>query len=219
MAIATSLEYAALTITDTPARDDLQVWWQARQSDPGKVLAFTDDGPQDFAELCYRIETGDFMFYLARDSTGDVMGAMWLHDLVRDTDGTPRAGWLGTYVLLAHRGVHTTQAMWELVREAVTGVGMQSVYIASHHANTRAHRVAEHHLGFYRVDLFPSFALFGGKPADCLILSMRQEDAAEAWVLAYTRAWKQGLRPTAAENPHGYASHRLLACSVDTSID
>jgi hypothetical protein len=210
MAIATSLEYAALTMTDTPARDELQVWWQARQADPGKVIAFTDDGPQDFAELCDQIETGDFMFYLARDSAGDVMGAMWLHDLVRDADGTPRAGWLGTYVLLAHRGTRTTQAMWELVREALVVIGMQSVYIASHYANTRAHRVAEHHLGFYRVDLFPSFALFGGKPTDCLILSMRQEDAAEAWALAYMRAWKQGLQPTSVEDCHRYVSYRSL---------
>lgn len=211
MAIAMSLESAALTITDTPARDDLQVWWQARQSDPGTVIAFTDDGPQDFAELCYRIETGDFMFYLTRGSAGDIIGAMWLHDLVQDPDGTPRAGWLGTYVLPAHRGARTTQAMWELVREAVTAAGMQSVYIASHHANTRAHRVAEHHLGFYRVDLFLSFAFFGGRPTDCLILSMRQEDAAEAWALAYTRALKQGLHPTSGENRHGSTTHPSLA--------
>jgi RimJ/RimL family protein N-acetyltransferase len=207
MALATSLESAVLTITDTPAYADLHVWWQTRQADPGTAIAFTDDGPQDFAELCDRIEVGDFLFYLARDSAGEVVGAMWLHDLVRDTDDTPRAGWLGTYVLPAYRGIHTTQAMWELVQEAVAGVGVQSVYIASHHANTRAHRVAEHHLGFYRVDLFPSFALFGGKPADCLILSMRPEDTAEAWALAYTRASKQGLHSTWIENRYGYAAH------------
>jgi hypothetical protein len=208
MALATSLESTILTMTDTPTYDDLQVWWQTRQSDPGTAIAFTDDGPQDFAELCYQIETGAFLFYLGHDSTGDVIGAMWLHDLVRDSDDTPRAGWLGTYVLPAHRGIRTTQAMWELVREAITGVGMQSVYIASHHANTRAHHVAEHHLGFYRVVLFPSFALFGGRPTDCLILSMRQEDAAEARALAYARASHQSLYPTGVKNHYGYASRQ-----------
>jgi RimJ/RimL family protein N-acetyltransferase len=154
-------------------------------------LAFNDDAPQHFAAFYQHLVTGDYLFYLAQDETGQVVGAMWLHDVVRDTDSRPQAGWLGTYVLPAHRGVRTTQAMWALIREALDALGVHSVYIASHHANTRAHRVAEHHLGFYRVDLFPAFALFGGQPTDCLILSMRREDLAEAWALAYTRARRQ----------------------------
>jgi hypothetical protein len=88
--------------------------------------------------------------------------------------------------------------MWTQVREAVEMQGVLSVYIASHHANIRAHRVAEQHLGFHKVDMFPAFTRFAGLPTDCLILSMRREDMAEAWTMAYARAQQQGttFRPT-----------------------
>lgn len=178
-----------LTITDTPTRAALHTWWSARHRDPDCALAFSDDAPQDFAALGDLIATQAYLFYLASDEEEDVVGAMWLHDLVRDTAGIPRAGWLGTYVLPQHRGLRTTQAMWHLVREAPATRGVQSVYIASHQANIRAHRVAEQHLGFSRVGLFPAFARFQGVPTTCLILSMSQEDMGEAWAAAYQRAW------------------------------
>jgi hypothetical protein len=177
-----------LTITDTPTRAALHTWWSARHRDPDCAIAFSDDAPQDFAALGDLIATHVYLFYLAYDEAEDVVGAMWLHDLVRDADRIPRAGWLGTYVLPHHRGLRTTQAMWHLVREALSIRGVQSVYIASHQANTRAHRVAEQHLGFSRVGLFPAFARFQGIPTTCLILSMSREDMGEAWASAYQRA-------------------------------
>ena len=191
MASAT-LSPVALTLTDTPPHEVLQWWWHVRQADPDTVRAFTDDAPRTFAALHTLLVTGTYLFYLAQDPLGDVMGAMWLHDLVRDEEGIPRAGWLGTYVLPAHRGGRTTQAMWFLMRDALEARGVRSVYIASHCANTRAHRVAEVHLGFHPVGLFPAFARFGGELTDCVILSMRLEDIGEAWALAYERARRQG---------------------------
>jgi RimJ/RimL family protein N-acetyltransferase len=177
-----------LTITATPPRDALRTWWCARHTDPDCAIAFGDDAPSDFAALVQRITQDRYLFYLAQTSTGAVVGAMWLHDLVRGLDDTPMAGWLGTYVLSTYRGAHTTQRMWALVRDALEARGVQSVYIASHYANTRAHRVAEQHLGFHRVDVYPGFARFGGQLTDCLIFSMRREDIAEAWTMAYARA-------------------------------
>jgi RimJ/RimL family protein N-acetyltransferase len=116
---------------------------------------------------------------------------MWLHDIVHDSDGTPRAGWLGAYVLPEHRGASTAQQMWRQMYDASTQRGIESLYIASHHANKRAHAVAERHLGFHRVDIYPAFARCQGEATDFLILSMRQEDIAEAWTLAYERAEQQ----------------------------
>jgi RimJ/RimL family protein N-acetyltransferase len=213
MATETLTAPSTLTITDTPSLDDLRLWWHARQTDPDRTVAFTDDAPQDFAGLYHRIATGDYLFYLARDSE-QVVGAMWLHDLVRGANNTPRAGWLGTYVLPACRGVRTTQAMWALTREALEARGVHSVYIASHHTNTRAHRVAERHLGFYKVDIFPAFALFGGLPTDCLILSMRREDMAEAWTMAYTRSCRSIAAPVSCP-----AESYALELSAYQSID
>jgi len=189
---STTLSPIALTITDTPPREVLHRWWRVRQADPDTARAFTDDAPHTFAELHTLIVTGAYLFYLAQDSIGDVVGAMWLHDLVHDEEDLPRAGWLGTYVLPTHRGTRTTQAMWLLIRDALEARGVQSVYIASHRDNTRAHRVAEVHLGFYPVGMFPAFARFGGQLTDCLILSMHPEDIGEAWALAYERACHQG---------------------------
>lgn len=180
----------SINLTASPALNDLRHWWEARQADPDTINAFTDDSPQNFAQLLDCISMQEYLFYLAfHEDT--VAGALWLHDIVWAEEGVPRAGWLGTYVLPAHRGRRTTLEMWELVHQDLTARGVQSIYIASHHANSRAHVVAERHLGFHPVDIFPQFALCDGVTSDFLILSMREEDKAEAWALAYERAMKQ----------------------------
>ena len=157
-------------------------------------------------ELLECIASGEYLFYLAQ--RGDtVVGAMWLHDVVYDPDGTPRAGWLGAYVLPEHRGQHMPQTMWLLVRKALMALGVQSIYIAAHHANTRAHVVVEHHHGFHRVGTYPAFAYCQGVLTDYVILSMRQEDMAEAWALAHARAGMQRI-PTSSAAPQE-PQHRL----------
>jgi RimJ/RimL family protein N-acetyltransferase len=181
-----------ITLTTTPTLHDLRHWWETRQADPDSAFAFTDAAPRNFAELLDCIYSGKYLFYLAHRGYA-VVGAMWLHDMVNGPDNTPRAGWLGTYVLPEHRGRHTTYTMWRLVHEALSARGARSVYIASHHGNIRAHAVAERHLGFHRVDTYPAFASCQGVPTDYVILSMRPEDMTEAWVLAHARAQRQSL--------------------------
>lgn len=189
--VATTLQVnPTLTLTDTPSLNDLRHWWKVRQADSDTALAYADDAPQDFAGLLNRLRTSEYLFYLAYHGN-TVVGAMWLHDLLRESDGTPHAGWLGTYVVPSHRGRHTTQAMWQLICKAVTALGVRSMYIASHHANTRAHTVAEQHLNFHRVGVYPEFTRFRGIPTDCLILCMHKEDRAAAWALAHARASQQ----------------------------
>jgi RimJ/RimL family protein N-acetyltransferase len=179
-----------INLTSTPAFNDLRYWWEARQADPDSMIAFTDDAPQTFAQLLDCINTQAYLFYLAFQEDV-VVGAMWLHDIVWGEKALPRAGWLGAYVMPVYRGSHMTLEMWTLFRRDLTERGVQSIYIASHYANTRACMVAERHLGFYPVDIFPAFALCQGKETDFFILSMREEDKAEAWALAYERAMKQ----------------------------
>jgi hypothetical protein len=214
MALALAPAPSCLTITAIPPRLALQQWWQARQADPDCCLAFGDDAPVNFAALCHRLACAEYLFYLAQTATAPVVGAMWCHDLVCAPDGTPRAGWLGTYVLPDCRGEHTTQAMWTLVQRALARQGIHQVYIASHHANRRAHRVAEEHLGFHRVGIYPGFALFGGQPTDCLILSLHQADRADAWACATRRACRQYTRPTVVQD-----SVPLLASPINRLMD
>ena len=179
-----------LILTNTLPLDDLRHWWEARQADPDSVIAFTDDSPRNFIELVDRIQRGSYLFYLAYEKD-DVAGAMWLHDIVYDTEGLPCAGWLGTYVLLEYRGASTAMQMWNQMRDLLSQQGIESVYIASHHQNTRAHAVAERHLGFHRVGTYSAFARCQGKATDFLIFSMRQADMPEAWTLAHERAGQQ----------------------------
>ena len=196
-----------INLTSAPALNDLRQWWEARQADPDAITAFTDDAPRNFAQLLDCISAQEYLFYLAFHEDV-VAGAMWLHDIVWSEEGPPRAGWLGTYVLPMHRGRRTTLEMWTLAHQDLTAQGVQSVYIASHHANTRAHAVAERHLGFHPVDIFPAFALCQGEETDFFILSMREEDKAEAWALAYERA----MKPVDAKDvrPANRTTRRLL---------
>lgn len=190
--MSTALQHleCGINLSSAPALDDLRYWWEARQADPDSVIAFTDDAPQTFAQLLDCINTRTYLFYLAFQEDA-VIGAMWLHDIVWREEGMPRAGWLGAFVLPVYRGFRITLEMWTLFRQEITARGVQSIYIASHYANTRARVVAQRHLGFHPVDIFPAFALCQGKETDFFILSMREEDQAEAWALAYERAMKQ----------------------------
>lgn len=192
MATATLASSPVLTLSDTPELNALHYWWEIRQADPETASAYGDGAPQSFAELLARVDTGQYLFYLASHMES-VVGAMWLHDIVREHDGTPYAGWLGTYVLPDHRGRHTTQEMWALTHKAVTALGVRHIYIAAHHANTRAQAVAERHLGFHRVGVCPAFMRCEDIPTDFLILCMHKEDRAEAWALAHARASMQLL--------------------------
>lgn len=179
-----------MTITHAPDHHDLQHWWQVRQADPDAALGYADDAPQSFAELVERIDSGQYIFYLAHDAD-TVVGALWMHDIIRDPDGTPRVGWMGTYVLPDHRGRQTTQAMWELTHNALVELGVQSIYWASHHKNTRSHAIAERHLGLYRVGVYPAFTWFGGEPTDCVIFATYEKDIEAAWHLAKMRVEQQ----------------------------
>lgn len=187
MTTSTPTADLTITLTSTPSLNDLRHWWETRQADPDSRIAFTDSAPRNFAELLACIRNGESLFYLAHDGE-TVVGAMWLHDMVYDAEGNPRAGWLGVYVLPEHRGRHTADAIWRLVHAALTARGVRSLYIASHHANTRAHAVAERHHGFHRVGTYPAFAYCQGIPTDFVIFCMHPEDRVEALTLARARA-------------------------------
>src|SRR5262245_35131227 len=78
MALATCpprLVSTQLTISETPPRHALQRWWCARQADPDTARAFSDDAPQDFTAFSTQIATGAYLFYVARDSAEEVVGA------------------------------------------------------------------------------------------------------------------------------------------------
>lgn len=179
-----------LTVTTQPTVADLQTWWEARQADPSCAIAFADNAPQHFTELCQRIATGAYLFYLVYVE-GEVAGAMWVHDMQYQASGTPHTGWVGAYVLPAYRMTGVATAIWQEVRPRLTAQGIRHVFAAVHTANKRSQAYATRHMGLSLVDCFTQFTLFGGVFTDCLIYTLYPEDAAAAWHAAAVRAQHQ----------------------------
>ncbi len=182
-----------LTVTDRSMVEALRTWWDARQADPDCALAFADNAPQNFTELCTRIITGAYILYLVCDDAGEVAGAMWLHDIQRDPDGTPHTGWVGVYVLPASRQTGLATAMWHQVRARLEARGVRRFFAAVHIANTRSQAYATRHMGLHVVKRFAQFTRFGGVLTDCLIYTLHPDDAADAWAAAHARAQQQRL--------------------------
>ena len=181
-----------LTVTDQPTSEALQTWWDARQADPDCALAFADNAPQHFTELCTRIATGAYILYLVCDA-GEVAGAMWLHDIQHDPDGTPHTGWVGAYVIPAFRQTGLATAMWHQVRARLEARGLRHCFAAVHKANTRSQAYATGHMGLHYVGCFAQFTRFGGVLTDCLIYTLHPEDATDAWAAAHARVQQQRL--------------------------
>jgi RimJ/RimL family protein N-acetyltransferase len=193
MATATLMPTLTLTVTDRPTAEALRTWWDVRQADPACALAFADDAPQNFTELRTRIVTGTYILYLVWENAGEVAGAMWLHDIQRDPDGTPHTGWVGAYAFPAFRQTGLATAMWHQVRARLEARGVRHFFAAVHIANTRSQAYATRHMGLHFVDRFAQFTRFGGVLTDCLIYTLHPEDAADAWAAAHARAHQQRL--------------------------
>jgi hypothetical protein len=96
-----------ITITALSTLNDLRHWWETRQADVDSVIAYTDGSPRNFVELLECITSGKYLFHRAKQ--GDtVVGPMRLHVIIYNPDGTPRAGWLGTYVVRQRVGYDVT---------------------------------------------------------------------------------------------------------------
>ena len=178
----------ALHLTQTPSVEELRHWWAHRQADPDCAIAFADTAPQCFAEQLERLRSGTHLLYLGRTLHGEVVGAVWLHDVQYDPAGTPQAGWVGAYVLPAFRRSGMATTLWEHVRRALTAQGTTQVFAAVHIANRRSHAYATRHMGLRCVGLFPAFTRFSGVWTDCWIYTLRSEDADAAWQAAQERA-------------------------------
>jgi RimJ/RimL family protein N-acetyltransferase len=189
--MTTATRTSTLMITDRPPVEALHVWWEARQADPACAVAFADNAPQNFVGLYTQIVTGAYILYLGCDEEGQVVGAMWLHDLQCDPAGSPHTGWIGAYVLPAFRQTGLATSMWHQVRACLEARGIRHVFAAVHLANIRSQAYATRHMGLHEVGRFAQFTWFGGVLTDCLIYTLHPEDAAQAWALAHVRARAQ----------------------------
>jgi RimJ/RimL family protein N-acetyltransferase len=197
MSVFTLSPLSHLSITANPRLNDLRHWWETRQADPDCAIAFADTAPTNFLELLERIVHRDYILYLATDPEESVVGAIWLHDLQCEPNGTPHTGWVGAYVLPEYRRSHAATILWFQSLVEFETIGVHHFYAAVHHENYRSQMYATRHMGLHLVNLYPDFTRFGGKWTDCLIYTLHPEDAHDAWMAATERNME--LRPTARQ--------------------
>jgi len=183
-------ERPALAVTDQPTIEQLQVWWEAMQSDDLSV-AYADSFPPTLSDFRLEVAQGEKILLLALVDS-QVAGALWLHDLWRRRDSTVSAGWVGCYFLSSYRGrlvIH----LWQAARQYWEAAGIRHFFSAIHVANRRSQAVITRGTHFHRVGRFPAFTVFHGQPVDVFIYTLHAEDTVLAWELAAARAARQML--------------------------
>ena len=188
--VAAPMRGLTLAVTDRPTIEQLQVWWEAMQSDDLSV-AYADAFPPTLTDFRREVAEGEKILLLGLIDS-QVAGAMWLHDLLYCHDGTVSAGWVGCYFLSSYRGrvaIQLSQAAiqhWE-------AAGIGHIFSAINVANRLSQAFITRGMYFHRVGRFPNFALFHGQPVDVFIYTLHVEDARLACKLAEARAVRQML--------------------------
>ena len=179
-----------LAVTESPTIEQLQVWWEAMQSDDLSV-AYADSFPATLTDFRREVAQGEKLWLLCFVD-GQVAGAVWMHDLLHRRDGTVSAGWLGCYFLPSYRG-HVAIQLWQAARQHWEAASVAHFFTATNVANRSSQAFITRGAYFHRVGRFPDFTLFQGQPADVFIYTLHAEDTALAWELATARAARQML--------------------------
>jgi RimJ/RimL family protein N-acetyltransferase len=186
--VTATIRRPTLTVTDTPTIGQLQVWWEAMQSDDLSV-AYADSFPPTLSDFRLGAAQGDRLFLLCLVD-GQVAGALWLHDLLHRRDGSVSAGWIGCYFLSAYRG-RLALDLWQTARQHWEAAGVVHFFSAANVANRRSQAFIARGAHFHRVGIFHDFSFFRRRPADMVIYTLHAEDTRLAWELATARAARQ----------------------------
>jgi hypothetical protein len=179
-----------LAVTESPTIEQLQVWWEAMQSDDLSV-AYADSFPTTLTDFHREVAQGEKLLLLSLVD-GHAAGAIWLHDVLHRRDGTVSAGWLGCYCLASYRRPVAIQ-LWQAARQHWETAGVAHFFTAINVANRSSQAFVTRGAYFHRVGRFPAFTVYHGQPTDLFIYTMHAEDAALAWELATARAARQML--------------------------
>ncbi len=177
-----------LAVTNTPRPSQMHEWWQAMNEDD-LSLAYADSFPRTLTDFRDEIERGEKQLLICLVD-GKVAGALWLHDLILDPDGTVSAGWIGCYFLPPYRGKFVAQ-LWKAARRHWETNGVRHFFSAIHVANRRSRILVAQSARFHPVGKFPRFMQSLGQPVDVFIYSLHAEDKKLAMKLAAARASRQ----------------------------
>src|SRR5262245_26809919 len=158
-----------LAVTKSPTPEQLQVWWEAMQSDDLSV-AYADSFPATLTDFRREVAQGEKLLLLCLVD-GKVAGAMWLHDLLHRRDGTVPAGWTRGYLRPSCRGLLAIR-LWQVARQHWEAPWIRHISCAVHVANRLSQIFVTRGMHFHRVGRFDDFALFHGQSTDLFIYTM-----------------------------------------------
>jgi RimJ/RimL family protein N-acetyltransferase len=201
MRVTAPIGRPTLAVTERPPIEQLQVWWEAMQSDDLSV-AYADSFPPTLAHFRHEVAQGEKILLLGLVD-GQVAGTLWLHDLLHRHDGSVAAGWFGCYFLPSYRGRPAIQ-LWQAALQHWKTAGIAHFFSAIHVANRRSQAYATRGGSFHRIGRFPAFTVFQGQPADVFIYTLYAEDTALAWELAAARAARQMPSTARCQSSYGF---------------
>jgi hypothetical protein len=183
---STTSDNANVRLVSEPSAEELSRYWEARQSDPLVPVFYASTGPRTFADFTSTIASGGYVFRLAFRGP-ELIGAIWLHDIEYDENGSVADAWIGAYVLPHVRGRHLVRAMWDLFRPECESMGAIHIHGGTRKDNDRGYRVAHAQMDLHDVAIFPQFTTFEGVLHDCYIFTLQRGDEERAWRIAQLR--------------------------------
>ncbi len=194
MTVASVGQFADLEILDRPTEQEIMQLWEARLSIPEEIpYAFADASPT-LDEFIQRVEKEELICHIARNDAGDLVSAIWLHDLERDCDGEIRVGWLGAYAFPDYRGSMSVKAI-RMMLDYAEDYGISHIHTAIHVDNRKSLACARSKsmMSFTYVCKFVDWTTFGGCLSDAIIFTRNQGDKMLAWLCAQNLASKRLL--------------------------
>lgn len=182
-------------LVSNPSIELLKIYWQARQADPLVPAFYADTGPRTFEAFVQTIETGGYIYRLAIRNE-QIVGAIWLHDIERGTDGQINDAWIGGYVLPGMRGGNLLRKMWDIFRPECEQMDIWHIHGGTRSDNKVGYRAGCSELDLIHIGVFPKFTTFDGVCHDCIIFTLHPEDKERAWKIAYKR-WLKGQKISA----------------------
>ena len=178
-----------IRLVSEPTNEELLRYWEARQADPLVPVFYSDTGPKSFDAFLATIDSGGYVFRLSLRGQ-ELLGAIWLHDIERDSDGLVTDAWIGGYALPDARGRHLLRAMWDLFRPICKQLGVWHIHGGTRKDNEIGYHCAHTQFDLCDVGIFPKFTTFEGVEHDCYIFTLQPQDKERAWKMAYTRWFK-----------------------------
>jgi len=183
-----------LEILTRPTEKQIMELWESRLSIPEEIqYAFADASPTR-DEFLHSLEKREIICFISRNREGNLVSAIWLHDLERNYEGVIRTGWLGGYAFPNYRGSTSIKA-FRMMLDHTVNCGIRHIHTAIHIDNRKSIACVRNKsmLSFTYVCQYADWTTFGGCLSDAIIMTRDKRDKMLAWLCAQKLASKRLL--------------------------